>query len=215
MKNPVKILFVKMWNKKLLRTKRTTYAEAFILCVVTLTVIVQNVVLAYSVTEQPKPELNNEFESATAMISFRNAFERIIDVAGDASLPLTPLLQVGNTAAIRQRLEQQVKGLQFHAVHHALLCDEHLAEQSRLNVRIVSPQEAAVPLTSGSGVSSSSVKYVCAMWPVINVMDEIEAGRNLEWLSKNGIERRSREEDGIVKQYLVMHLGERTGEMKR
>ena len=190
-----------MWNKKLLRTKRTTQPcllvqKASALMIMMGVIVQMGVVGARSASVVE----NNELDSATAMLAFRNALQGI----GYDESSLTLLLQVGASNDV----VHQVRGLRFHAVENPLLCDGDLSPKSRLNVEFVQVLPDAV---ESGGATRNNVKYLCAVWPVA---ESTSAGQ-LEWLSANGIERRSFVDSWEQEtptghkdtQYLAMHLG--------
>lgn len=223
----------KMWNKKLLRTKRTlqssdcsTSGGLLKAVAVALLLIVQiggyGVVEARSYLNEKSSDVpvqrNNEMESATTMIEFRDLLlQRIVPSPRDASLTLLQL-KSGSSSSINNL--DVVQGLQFHAVHHPLLCDEDLATgKSRVNVQIVEPSEQEEEAEEAVvDQNERNVKYLCAVWPVVVV--RASGASQLEWLSANGIERRSAGTwstgtgDDKLQYLLVMHLGGQDGGAK-
>lgn len=208
-------VFVKMWIKKLLRTKhkRTTIDCNHVSPLKAVSVLLFSVLCVLGGPGRVGVEAraataieNNELESATAMIEFRNSLNRIL-LHGDSSLTLLTLPTNNN----KDPIEQSVRGLRFHAVSHPVLCDDDL--KSRLNVQIVVSQDV-------NPVHDDKVndKFVCAVWPVELSTDGNSARNQLEWLSANGIERRSQgagaddaddlKDTRAPLQYLVMHLGD-------
>lgn len=220
------IAMFKMWNKKLLRTKRTLQssdcsASGGLLKAVAVALLLIVQIGAYGVVEARSylnekssdvpVQRNNEMESATTMIEFRDLLlQRIVPSPRDASLTLLQL-KSGSSSSINNL--DVVQGLQFHAVHHPLLCDEDLATgKSRVNVQIVEPSEQEEAVVDHN---ERNVKYLCAVWPVVV---GASGASQLEWLSANGIERRSTGTwsmgDDKLQYLLVMHLGGQDGGAK-
>lgn len=222
----------KMWNKKLLRTKRTLQssdgsASGGLLKAVAVALLLIVQIGAYGVVEARSylnekssdvpVQRNNEMESATTMIEFRDLLlQRIVPSPRDASLTLLQL-KSGSSSSINNL--DVVQGLQFHAVHHPLLCDEDLATgKSRVNVQIVEPSEEEEEVEEAVvDQNERNVKYLCAVWPVVV---GASGASQLEWLSANGIERRSAGTwstgtgDDKLQYLLVMHLGGQDGGAK-
>lgn len=205
----------KMWNKKLLRTKRTpssasgsgnaSLSKGTVAAVIIAFVIMRVGAEALYNDDASNVE-NNELESATAMIEFRNMLQQIVQSPRDSSLTL---LQVNNKNQHAAEIAHQVRGLRFHAVQHPLLCDEDLS--SSLNVQIVSSD------SSPTQALEKVTKNLCAVWPVVREEEQETSASQLEWLSANGIERRSAtwssaaatvgDKDEARITLLVMHLG--------
>lgn len=198
----------KMWNISLLkRTKRTTKSEnvrgTTAAVIIALVIMQIGAEARYYDDTAPSVE-NNELDSVTAMIEFRSMLQRIVQSPRDSSLTF---LQVANNNEQEKDILQHVRGLRFHAAQHPMLCDDDClsSDKSRLNVRIVSSSALSAPI-----FAEEKSKYVCAIWPVVGVKEA--SAKHLEWLSANGIERRSgawsssREKERT--QYLVMHLGD-------
>lgn len=209
-----------MWNKNLLRTKRTasgsgnvvqwTATKPLVIMLLMVIVLIGGVAEARYYNGAAAAVKNNELiESATAMIEFRNSLQRIVQ---DSSLTL---LQ----AAAEDTVPQQVRGLRFNAVQHPLLCDGDLSDESRLNVQIVTkvnyPEEEQGQKASFT-TPAGAVNYLCAVWPV-SADKEGTSANQLEWLSANGIEHRSAvgSDGGDETDVLVMHLGKRAVDLKR
>lgn len=205
-----------MWIKKLLRTKhkRTTFGSNDVSPLKALSVLLFSVLCVLGGPGRVGVEAraataieNNELQSATAMIEFRNSLNRIL-LHGDSSLTLLTLPTTNN----KDSIDQSVRGLRFHAVSHPVLCDDDL--KSRLNVQIVVSQDVN-PVNDDDTVND---KFVCAVWPVELSTNDNSARNQLEWLSANGIERRSQGAGAVdvddlkdtraPLQYLVMHLGD-------
>lgn len=206
-----------MWNKNLLRTKRTTpQSPAAVMVVVASVIALMITGVQLRGAEARSLRRNNEIESANAVLGLRNALQRVVYASPADEAPLTLLLLLLQVANNNYNNVKDVQGLRFHAVSDAVLCDQVLAKESRVDVRIVTKEEEEgnVPDATVDG----NVKYLCAVWPVDEGGPMMTSVEHMEWLSANGIERRylgtetGEEELG---QTLVMHLGAKSSNSRR
>lgn len=217
-----------MWSKRLLRTIRPSSEPPTIpgqcllllLLIVTVVSVIAGGAEARSLDSSSSDDAtnNNERDSATALIQFRSDLKRIVYGSRDSSLTL--VLSEGSSKD-SVNLRSVVHGLRFHVVESPLLCDEDLPQQSQWTVEILNERNVLVSDENTRRARRPVVEYVCAVWPVeaggggIVGGNENDENHELEWLSANGIERRSAVEGGEHRQILLMHLGHRIEEIKR